>query len=83
LWKNNIIPNMQKPSDYSVYFNEDGTRREDPFYDKEGNLIDGDKSLEWNIRAAEIEFSLLPMEEQEKQQEKFRAMVHMARKMNS
>jgi hypothetical protein len=76
---------MQKPNDYSIYFNEDGTKKHNPYSDKRGYLKEGgsDKWLPWAVRAAEIEFSFLPLEEQEKQQERFQAITRMAKKFQS
>jgi hypothetical protein len=58
---------MKKPKDYDVYFNPDGTERENPY---EATLWEGDnfaknfiKARDWATRFFEIKISLMPEEE--------------------
>jgi len=62
---------MNKPSDYSTYFNEDGTEKECPYN------FGTEKYRPWLHRANEITYSLMNAEEK-KQYREFRR--HLTKK---
>lgn len=50
---------MEKPSDYSTYFNEDGTKKENPY--KFGDI----RVYQWRERYKEIRYMLMNKKEKD------------------